>query len=600
VEYLVQCWNCLGDFDAVGAVWCGCSSQRPTKICPFCLQCFCAADPVYQQAFWESAPHVLQEELQTLGQARQRLGDILVNEGVISADQLLQALKRQKETGQLLGEALVSLGAVSQEDLDEVLGRQRATPTADLKAFSLHPELVQEVGVDLCYDKAVLPMEKDRLRGRHVLTVAMADPSDRKTIRFMERRTACHVIAEVADREEILEILQNAFPRVSEGDEGIPSSREMRQVLLDWVAVAVRRGATHIHLESQRFELCILLRIDGVMYRVKRYPKKLLPYILREVRRLVNQPPGEAFARGRVSLKVAGHRYLAGIRMTRTDHGEGVSVRLVDPEAFGADLKDSVPDPTMRGLMAGALGKPGLVLICSPIYHGRNETLYALLRTEQAAGRRPILLERHLLCPLKEVPQDELEPDAVAERLSALSGEDSHGAIFLGDLLAPGNLGAVLDAAGERCVVASLRAQGVVQALTALLDAAGAGALAARLTAITNQRQVRAVCPSCRVADDVERSVAVLRLDEEEARGFQPVRGAGCQACHDTGYRGRMILFEAIPFDEAIRGFLDMGTAPEVLYKQAADRGAPTLRNSFLDAVRTGHVSVAEFEKIRF
>jgi type IV pilus assembly protein PilB len=134
--YPVTCWNCLGEFDAVGAVWCSDDPKSPTKVCPFCLHCFCDASAEYKRQFWRHAPAPLVEELQTLGRSQDRLGDILIRLKKITTPQLLEALVEQRETGRKLGEILVARRFVGREDLDAALRSQGVTRLTDTKGGS--------------------------------------------------------------------------------------------------------------------------------------------------------------------------------------------------------------------------------------------------------------------------------------------------------------------------------------------------------------------------------------------------------------------------------------------------------------------------------
>ena len=132
--YPVTCWNCLGEFDAVAAVWCSDDPKNPTKLCPFCLRCFCEASGEYKQQFWRHAPDQLVDELQTLSQSQDRLGDILVRLKKITIAQLLEVLVEQKETGRKLGQILVRRGFVTQTDVDTGLRLQGVTPLKDTRS----------------------------------------------------------------------------------------------------------------------------------------------------------------------------------------------------------------------------------------------------------------------------------------------------------------------------------------------------------------------------------------------------------------------------------------------------------------------------------
>jgi len=132
--YFVTCWNCLGDFDALGAVWCSDDPKNPTKLCPFCLHCFCEASTEYKTQFWRHAPPALVEELQTLSKSLDRLGHILTRVKKITTPQLLEALVEQRETGRKLGEILIDRCYVSREDVEAALRSQGTNRLTDTKA----------------------------------------------------------------------------------------------------------------------------------------------------------------------------------------------------------------------------------------------------------------------------------------------------------------------------------------------------------------------------------------------------------------------------------------------------------------------------------
>jgi type IV pilus assembly protein PilB len=132
-SYLITCWNCLGEFDAVGAVWCSDDPKNPTKLCPFCLRCFCDATAEYKQQFWRHAPATLVEELQTLSRSQDRLGDVLIRMKKLTTPQLLEALVEQRDTGRKLGEVLVGRGTVNRDDIDAALRTQGVSRLPDTK-----------------------------------------------------------------------------------------------------------------------------------------------------------------------------------------------------------------------------------------------------------------------------------------------------------------------------------------------------------------------------------------------------------------------------------------------------------------------------------
>jgi len=137
--YTVRCWNCLNDFEAVEAVWCSCDPKHPSKLCPFCLSCFCGADEAYKKAFWDGAPESLKGEVATLEKAVDRLGEILIRNEKLKTPQLLEALQEQERTGGLLGKILIDKGWVTETDIDNALRFQGYQPLVDTQGIEVTP-----------------------------------------------------------------------------------------------------------------------------------------------------------------------------------------------------------------------------------------------------------------------------------------------------------------------------------------------------------------------------------------------------------------------------------------------------------------------------
>ena len=130
-SYFVTCWNCLGEFDAIAAIWCSDDAKNPTKVCPFCFRCFCEASPAYKKGFWTHAPALLVEELETLARSKDRLGDILIRMRKLTTPQLLEALIEQQQSGEKLGQVLVARGLVGPGDIEAALTSQGMSPPTD-------------------------------------------------------------------------------------------------------------------------------------------------------------------------------------------------------------------------------------------------------------------------------------------------------------------------------------------------------------------------------------------------------------------------------------------------------------------------------------
>lgn len=212
-DYPVQCWSCLGEFDAGGAVWCTCSARTPTKLCPFCFHCFCQADIEYQDTFWNNAADDLKEERNMLKVAGDPLGEKLIRSNLLNTDQLVSALKWQQTHAGPLGEALVDLGLVTRENIDLVAqGRGPESTAIDLGQQIVDASLITLLTVALCHRKRLLPISREEIGGKAILTLAMAGPTDVETIDQIQTLTQCTVIPMSTGADAILRRLQELFP----------------------------------------------------------------------------------------------------------------------------------------------------------------------------------------------------------------------------------------------------------------------------------------------------------------------------------------------------------------------------------------------------
>ena len=214
-EYASQCWSCLGEFDAATAIWCACSAKSATKLCPFCFHCFCQADAEYRDNFWRNATSELKEERDLLKGAAGSSGEALIRSNLLSTDQLVAALRWRQNRGGALEDALVDLGFVSRENLELIVKRQApdSATTMDLSKGLVDASLVKIVTVELCFRKKILPISKEEIGEKSILTLAMAGPTDVETIDQVQSLTDCRVIPMNASETDILNRLQALFPK---------------------------------------------------------------------------------------------------------------------------------------------------------------------------------------------------------------------------------------------------------------------------------------------------------------------------------------------------------------------------------------------------
>lgn len=609
-EYLVRCWNCLGEFDALTAVWCSCNPNRPTKVCPFCLQCFCNAPEDFHETFWAGAPESLKTDREMLARARGPLGEALIRAKAITSEQLLEALKRQSQEGGRLGEILVALGHLTQETLDAFLASQRSVTQVSLKDSPPDPMLVSAVGAEECLKRLVVPISRETLSGRNLLTLAMANPSDGETIEYVQNATGCQVLALQASREEIAAFLA-PFQGASASAAPTPDPEPAARLATDLIRKAISRGASDLYVEPREEEVSIHLRIDGLLYKAKPVARDLREVLITELKRLLRMDTSvsDRPQSSRVVMRSGDQRYEVIAHSLPTRNGENLSLKIINRDTFLKSYDQlGIPPEDQKLLRAALSAQRGLVLLSAPLFHGSTTTLYAVMNDLASEGIRKIVsIEAQSVCPVPNVSQISLgenhDAEATVTTMKALSSIQPDVCI-VADLLDSGTMASQIQKLmGQVLVVATLEATGAVKALLGAMAAGISPAeLSQNLLLVLNQRLIRRNCPSC--ATEValsENTLRMMGLTEEEARELSRChQGQGCPECSGIGYRGRLALFEVLSPTPAFRKALAKGPAEKTLEREAAKSGMVSLRQRALEAIQKGLTGPEEFRKEAF
>ncbi len=615
-EYLIQCWNCLGEFDAIAAVWCSCNPNRPTKVCPFCLQCFCSAPENYHDRFWSSAPEDLIKDREMLTSARGPLGEALVQARAITSDQLLLALKRQKQQGGRLGEILVELGFLNQETLAAFLSRHRPVMNLSLRDTAVDPMLITVIGAEECMRRLVVPVSKEKLSTKELLTLAMANPADGETIELIQNMTGCQILPMHSTREEVAEALApfmgQAQAAPAEEPAGAPHDQASgSQMATDLLRKALARGASDLYLEPKEDEVSIHLRIDGALYRAKPVTRDLQDTITKELKKLLRLETSfsDRPQEGRVVMRSGAHRFEVIAHCLPTRFGENLSLKFINRDTFLKTYDQlGMPADEQRLLRAALSAQRGLILVSAPLFHGSTTTLYAIMADLAGDGHRKIMsIEAQSVCPVPNISQVSLgenkDAEATLTTLKAL-GNIQPDVCILGDVLDSNAMAKeMLKFVNQMLVVASLEASHSVQAVQKVLELGFPPAdLGQHLLLALNQRLARQICSKCRQPAGLsERSLRLMGLTAEEAATLGDVyQGQGCEECSGIGYKGRIAIFEALQPSASFRKAVGRSASAKMLEREAVKGGMVTLRARALSAVQAGLTTIEEFQKSNF
>jgi type IV pilus assembly protein PilB len=528
--YFAICWNCLGEFEALSAVWCSDDPKNPTKLCPFCLHCFCQASEKYKQEFWQRAPRRLHDELATLGRSKERLGDILIRMGKLTTPQLLDALIEQKNTGRRLGEILVGRGLIQADEVQAALQTQGVRPLTDTQGAAYASTAVWE----------------------------KSDPNE--TIQYI-------------------------------------------------LGLAVRKGASDVHIEPREDVVSVKYRIDGSFFRVDPIPKAFQPVLTRKIFEVFGLDPAreDAPQMNRTFRQMGEAEYELVAQALPTAHGTSAAIKLVNRSTFLKDFTTLGLQLEDRVRLMEQLQNPfGLVLVTAPPFNGANTTTYSIMSFLVHGQRELVSLEAPVYWPLEgarqvEVPGDG-DPEARMEEALRSVAAIRPEVLMLSSVPGPRVARLAAQLAASVLVVAALPAQTAARGVRAFRDLGVVPqALSVTIAAVTCQRLVRRICEACRqpVEPPAPQTLAHHGIGADEAQALRFFRGKGCASCNKIGYRGRQAIFEVLGGTDEVRSAVAADLGPDEIETLAAGAGMRTLRERCLALVAEGATTFDEFTRLR-
>ena len=526
-----------------------------------------------------------------------RIGDLLVQNKIISEGQLQGALAEQKKTGRKLGRTLIELGYLTEEDLLGFLSRQLDIPYVDLRAFQFKPEIVR-----------MLP-ETHARRFRAVVLeetptdflVGMADPTDifgydelarilkkslrlavvkeadlLRTIDMVYRKTEeITSLAEELDEELGADDFDLATLEENEETANAPVVRLLRSVFED----AVQVNASDIHIEPDEAVLRIRQRVDGVLQEHVMKEKRIAPALILRLKLMagLNISERRLPQDGRFNIKVKGRSIDVRVSTMPIQHGESVVMRLLDQSQGMLDLGQlGMPDDVVTRFRRLIRRPHGMVLVTGPTGSGKTTTLYAALTELNQSEKKIITVEdpvEYRLSRINQVQVNERIGLAFANVLRSALRQDPD-IVMVGEMRDQETAEIGLRAAVTgHLVLSTLHTNDAISTAIRLIDmGAESFLLAASLRAIIAQRLVRRVCDSCAEPyqpDAQEQSwLSGVLLDQADAASL--VHGRGCTHCNNTGYRGRVGVYELLELDSEMSDALRRDSQDE--FAQAVRR----------------------------
>jgi len=539
--------------------------------------------------------------------ARPRLGERLVQAGLVSEGQLKSALAVQNRTHEPLGKVLVSLGFVNEDDLHRVLAVDLGVPFVRISDHAPDPELLKLVPAEFARRHMFVPLGREDGQ----IVVAMANPANIVSIDAIKERLRGPVKVTASGRREILAAITGLLEHGSESA-GTPPARPaagrpvepvgggsdtiaLTERILDQ---GLRWLATDIHVEPEEKLLRVRYRVDGVMVQGENLPKEAAAGILTRIKILSGlditerrQPQD-----GRVKLQRDGTAVDVRVSIMPTVHGENAVLRVLDRSTVALNLDDLGIVGPQRAELARLLDAPhGMLLISGPTGSGKTTTLYALLLSLDALTQKIVTVEDPVEYQIPLVRQSQVDPAiqyGFAEGLRSILRQDPD-VILVGEIRDRETADMALKASlTGHVVLSSIHTNSAVGVVTRLLDlGVDRYLVSSSMTGAVAQRLVRRICERCKAERPATAAEAAWLAGEPGIRVWE---GKGCPSCRGSGYAGRLAVWELFVLDDECVRILAQGGREYELAAHVRSLGRRTLWDDAREKVLAGRTTVAE------
>ena len=562
----------------------------------------------------------------TAAAASERLGDLLVKEKLITKDQLDKALGEQKASGTRLGYCLVKMGFIQELEITRMLAKQYHMPAVDLSKFEVDPKTVKLVPADVALKHSVLPLKRE---GR-TLTVAMADPTNVGVIEDLKFITRFDIFPVIAGEFTLRNQLEKYYEQTDvqlenilksiESDEDLEVIEEKEedqapvQVADDAPVVklingiltdAVKRGASDIHIEPFENEIRVRYRIDGALLEVMKPPMKLKAALTSRVKIMssLNIAERRVPQDGRLKLRMGKRVIDFRVSCLPVIWGEKIVMRILDKGNLTLDLSKFGFEPKAEeDLMKAILNPYGMVLVTGPTGSGKTTTLYSALSRVNTIEVNIMTAEDPVEYNLMGINQVLVRNEigmTFAAALKAFLRQDPN-IIMVGEIrdIETGGI-AIKAALTGHLVMSTLHTNDAPSTITRMIDMGiEPFNVSSAVNLIVAQRLVRRICKDCKAeytySPDELKALAVGPKDFE---GVTCYKGAGCDTCGGSGYKGRAGLYEVMSFSAELRRLILRGGSTAEIQQQAVADGMLTLRMDGIVKIKKGVTTLDEVVK---
>ncbi|HEY8892279.1 MAG TPA: ATPase, T2SS/T4P/T4SS family [Clostridium sp.] len=554
-----------------------------------------------------------------MAKIKKRLGELLVDSGVISEEALEKALKLQRNLGKKLGEVLVSEGFITNELIVEAVKSQLGIQSIDLSTLNIRPEIIDTIPESIARKYEVLPI--DVVNGQ--LLVVMSDPLNYYAIEEIKMASGYVVKTAIALRDSMLSNIEKYYGQskareaaedygrvygfkpknielVEEDENAAPVIKFLNTIIEN----AILNGTSDIHIEPEEQEMRVRYRIDGVLREMMRINVGMIDPVVSRIKILANLNISEKRIPqdGRISHTSKSKNIDLRISIVPTMWGEKIVMRILDKSNFSLNLETLGLDDLDMSRLNRITSKPhGIILVCGPTGSGKTTTLYSVLNVLNDESKNIITIEDPVEYNFKGINQMQVNNKIgfdFANGLRSILRQDPD-IIMVGEIRDGETAGiSVRSALTGHLVLSTIHTNNAVGTITRMEDMGIEPFLiSSTVTGIMAQRLVRKICPNCsqqHISD--EKEIKLLGLEAPISLN----KGKGCSLCNNSGYKGRIGIYEIMEISPEIRNLIDKRAPESEIENIATKQGMTILRQACISKVKQGITTVEEMMRVTY
>jgi len=559
-------------------------------------------------------------------QQKMRLGELLVQSGLIDSETLASALELQKSQKRRLGQVLVDMGVADQVVIAKTLAKQLKVPYGRLQNAHISKEITGLISPQLAENHLDIPLK----RTEKGLLVAMADPLDLDALNDLRFFTQLPIDVAVVPEGDIINAIERHYPK---GDlkrdldlgpaidadieilrEKEPDEKDAHELLVltemppivrftnSVLADAIKQNASDIHIEPQKTSILIRYRVDGILKEIMRAEKYIHAGVVSRIKIVskmditIKRKPQD----GKAQVKYGGKTYDLRVSTLPTSYGEKVTIRILDPATAALNPENlGFSQTDLKNILAAIHRPQGIILVTGPTGSGKSSTLYACLNKLKSPEVNIVTVEDPVEYDVAGINQVQINPAAginFADGLRSILRQDPD-IVMVGEIRDSETAVIAFQAAQTgHMVLSTLHTNDAPSAVIRLMDLGiDPFLVSASLIAVIGQRLVRKICPACKVTDSIPpEQMEAIRPYMSQGEPATFWRGAGCEACQFSGYSGRLGLFEVLMITPSLRRKISTHLSAVELKDAAESEGFRTITMDGITKAMQGLTTIDE------